>query len=185
MHVKIDWQKYKADILSRLDILSECQKFGIQFTTGPGATGYAQCLNPYKPEKHASCGVHVGNGPERGYLTMFNMTPGKEQSTSFWDLARDFHPTLAGSNFKQIQEFYAKQAGVKSPLPDQPPPTVEDVKRYQDGLTAEVREHLYKARGLSDASIEKYEIGWNPRQERITFPVYDSHRILKNIRFHS
>ena len=185
MHVKIDWQKYKADILSRLDILSECQKFGIQFTTGPGATGYAQCLNPYKPEKHASCGVHVGNGPERGYLTMFNMVPGKNQSCSFWDLARDFHPTLAGSNFKQIQEFYANQAGVKSPMPDQPPPTVEDVKRYQDGLTAEVREHLYKARGLSDASIEKYEIGWNPRQERITFPVYDSNRILKNIRFHA
>lgn len=43
--------------------------------------------------------------------------------------------------------------------------------RYHDGLPERVRQYLISARGISDAMIDKHQLGWNG--ERIAIPVRD------------
>ena len=56
----------KTEILARLDIQAEMAAIGIEFQGSASPNGWLKCLNPYKPEQHASCGVNVGSGPARG-----------------------------------------------------------------------------------------------------------------------
>jgi hypothetical protein len=179
------FQAKKAEVLSRIEIQSECEKFGIQFKGAISSTGWVPCLNPYRPEKNPSCGVNVGSGGQRGYFVAFNMNgkKGLSQAVSFWDLARDFHPTLCGLEFRDIFSYYADQVGVTLKK-TQKAPTQGHVDFYRQALSQEVLDYLHNQRGLNDDSIARYEIGFAQRRERVAFPVRD-HGELVNIRFHA
>jgi len=183
---RIDWNRQKDEILSRLDIRAECERMGIQFSGSPNSNGWIPCLNPYRPEKHPSCGVQVGNAGTRGFLVAFNgISQGNSrQAANFWTLCRDFHPEYLGMDYKSIIFGLAKKTGVSLGR-EVRPPTRDSVKFFRDQITREVREYLHNHRGLNDASITTFEIGWSDKRERLTFPVYDEDGHLVNIRFHA
>jgi hypothetical protein len=56
---------------------------------------------------------------------------------------------------------------------------------YQKLLTNEVRKYLRDNPRNKRKSIEKYQIGWSDKRERLTFPVYDKDGKLVNVRFHA
>lgn len=184
MTQKIDWDEKKREILSRIDIRSEMEGFGIRFAgSTPSSQGWVPVHNPYQRDRTPSAGVNVGSGDQRGYLVTFNQGEGIKTAVSFWDVARDFKPQLSGAEFYEILQHYGEQTGVK--LKTASPPKQENVEYYIRSMTREIRNYLHDQRGLTDASIEKYRIGWSPRRERLTYPVYDSHGMLVNIRFHA
>lgn len=182
---KINWEEKKAEILSRIDIKSEMLSFGIRVSDqSPTAAGWIPAHSPYNPDKHPSCGINVGSSSLRGYFTIFNQGT-SHASISFWDLAKDFSPEVSGGEFKEILYHYAKKTGVDLGAQAKKPPSMENVTFYRESLTQEVREYLHNHRGLSDASIEKYQIGWSVQRERLTYPVFTKDGELVNIRFHA
>ena len=182
-----DLAQIKSEILSRLNIQSEYENLGIKFVGHVNSSGWLPCHNPYKTDKHPSCGVCIGSGAQRGYLVAFNMNGGGKlgkpyASYSFWDVAMDFLPGSIG-DFKFILKHYADKTGVR--LKSYPPPKEENIAKFRAGITEEVRKYLHIKRGLNDASIEKYEIGWDLKKGRNTFPVRDEQGNLVNIRYHN
>ena len=180
-----DFKKARAEVLSKLDIRAECEKLGIIFQGRINRKGWIPCLNPYKKESNPSCGVQVNSGPSRGYLVAFNMNNSVKPhwAVSLFDLARDFGDI--GTEFHDILKHYADKAGVE--LPDEkksPAPTSEQIEEYTKALPESSREYLHQERGLTDESIEKYEIGYCKKRLRISFPVYDKKDELVNIRFY-
>lgn len=187
MSNKIDFKERTREVLLRLPFPStHINDLGIKVAEStPSSEGWLATHNPYKPDKNPSAGINVGSGPERGYLVTFNNAGGLSSAVSFWDLVRDLHPTLSGAKFYDILKHYAKKYGVDLNTKKAKPPKQENVEFYQKSLTKEIRAYLKDHRGLSAESIEKYKIGWSSRRERLTYPVFDSHGALVNIRFHA
>jgi hypothetical protein len=186
MPITIDWNAKKSEILGRIDVKAEAEEFGIRFAgSRPSATGWLPCHNPYQTDRTPSAGFNVGTGHQRGYLVMFNQGEGIRTAVSFWDLVRDFHLRFSGYEFRDILHYYADKTGVPLNLKTITPPTMEHVEHYQGSITDEVRRYLHDVRGLTDESVQKYRIGWATRRERLTYPVFDSHGVLVNIRFHA
>jgi DNA-binding transcriptional ArsR family regulator len=187
----INWEEKKKEILSKLDIRSELESFGIEFHGRVSSSGWIAATNPFKEDKHPSCGVYL----ETGFMKIHNMPGGKTKWT-FWDLAAEFLPLDAGGGdpFPEILKRYAKKVGVKldsrgrKKKEDYDPPTDDQILGYRGNLTKKVLGHLHSKRGFTDDSIKKYEIGWSldkGRAERNTFPVYDENGKLVNIRYHN
>jgi hypothetical protein len=181
---KKDW-RIKSEILAKLNLESIYESLGIKFKGKISASGWRQCLNPYKPEKNASSGIYLGSGRSRGLLKIFNSADTESSRTSFWQFSKDFHPELGSCKPMEIIKFWAKEASVSLNDGDKKPPTSENVEFYRKNLTNEVRKYLNEIRGLNDQFIEKYEIGWSVKRERLAFPVYDKDGELVNIRFHA
>lgn len=181
------WEGKKAEILSRLDIRAEFEAMGVRMAgQRPSSTGWIPVHNPYKMDRNPSAGINVGSGTARGYLKVFNAEGKERSSDSLFDVAMDFHPTLSGYDFKTILKHYGEKTGVEVRGPREvTPPTLENVQEFRNALSTEVRRHLHEHRGLNNESIEKYEIGFRKRDERLTYPVYDSNGQLVNIRFHA
>lgn len=184
--MKKDLDQIKTEILSQLNIQSEYEMFGIQFTDKPNSRGWIPCRSPYSPDKHPSCGVNISSGSYRGYLCVFNDngSHGKPHTAhSFWDVACDFLPD-AGGDFSFVLKHYAKKTGVKFGS-GRKPPTKMMVDEFMAALPQDAREYLNTKRGLSDESIKEYEIGFRRYDKRNTFPVYDASEELANIRYHN
>ena len=154
-----NWDLIKSEILARLNIESECQMMGVQFSGKPSAKGWWSCLNPYKPERYSSAGINIGSGGNRGYLVTFNNAGGIRFSINFFDFARDLNPALSGYDFKEVIAYYAEKTGVDTSGKVDKPPTANNIEFYQDSLTNEVRNYLRDNRGINEKSIEKYQIG--------------------------
>jgi len=181
-----DYDQIKSEVLSRMDIKNEFENLGVKFSGAPSASGWWPCSNPYRCDDHPSCGVNISSGPHRGYLCAFNQngTRGKPYASfSFWDVAIDFLPGSCG-DFSVVLGHYAEKVGVKF-ANERKPPTKEMVLQFMRDLPEDAREYLHSKRGLSDSSIEKYEIGFRKFDRRNTFPVYDAEGKLVNIRYHN
>ena len=181
----------KNDILSRLNIQAEYENIGIQFTTSPNKKGWIQCKNPYKIENRASCGINIDTGsPSAGFLVMFNMNGnnGKPKTMSFWDVMGDFKPGLNG-NFKTTFNYFAEKAGITllqaKRKKENRPPSQEYVDELIKDLTPDVRQYLRDKRGFTDETIERYQIGWDTKRKRNSYPVLDETGKIINIRFHN
>ena len=188
---KKDLDQVKIEILARLDIRAEFESFGVQCVGNPNRAGWLVCRNPYKKDQHPSASINIGSGSHRGYLVAFNSNgnAGKPYAAwSFFDVAMDFLPG-AGGDFKSVLRHYAETTGVQFQKEEDSPPTAELVKKFRDNITPEILEYLHTKRGLSDASIAKYEIGWSSSKSktdgRNTFPVYNREGLLVNIRRHN
>jgi len=181
----INWLDKKNEILSRINIESEYSKFGIVAEGSPNHAGWVPCKNPFKKDNIPSCGYNVGSGGPRGVLKIFNSQGETKDALSFFNMAYYFHPIVQGEPFKAIIYHYAKETGVELSASVQTPPTEKDVQHYQSQITPEIRQYLYEKRGLSDESIEKYQLGYSAKRKRIAYPVYDSSGNLVNIRFHA
>lgn len=77
---------------------------------------------------------------------------------------------------------------LKIPRPDGTKPTRPDidvglVREYHQRLmrlTGPIRDMLKERRGLTDATLKRFQLGWDG--ERITIPVYDEFNVLVNFR---
>jgi len=184
----------RTEILRRLDILAEFQAIGLRVATNaqPNANGWLKCHSLYRTDNNPSAGINVGDGFQRGIYVDFgeNGWGGK-----LW-LTKGIFNVLAeiGSIYVTGRDAYyilGKKVGVIQPIDKRvpkPSPTLDEVKRFQKNLTPEIRQFLQDKRGLSEASIAKFEIGWDPKRERNAFPVYAPAPVgktLVNIRFHN
>jgi putative DNA primase/helicase len=186
MATKKDFEQVKSEILSRIDVQREYELLGVKFSGRPSASGWLTCSNPWRKDVNPSCGVNISSGTYRGYLCAFNENGRRGKpyaSFSFWDVAADFLPGSCG-DFGFVLNHYADKMGVKFKN-ERRPPTKDMIVQFMRDLPEEAREHLKSKRGLSDESIEKYEIGFRKFDSRNTFPVYDSDGDLANIRYHN
>lgn len=101
----------KKEILSKLNLESEFQSFGIRMIGNPSPKGWVRCPSPFKPEKNPSCGVNIdGSSSYGGYLRIFNAS-GPQHAIGFFDLAAELGP-CSGKDFIDILKFYAEKTGV-------------------------------------------------------------------------
>jgi len=99
----------------------------------------------------------------------------------------DFKPGMGG-NWLKVLEYYAEQTNVKmikKKKRDIEPPSQAMVDRFIKKLTPDVRQYLRDKRGFTDETIEKFQIGWDPKRGRNSYPVFDKDGEVVNIRFHN
>ena len=186
----MDLEPVKTEVLSRLNIQNEYEALGIVFAGKPNSSGWLPCRSPYSPDKHPSCGVNISSGSYRGYLCVFNDngSRGKPHTAhSFFDVAADFLPG-AGGKFMYVLKHYAKKTGVEigSNGKGRSKALAEEyVKKLQASLAKSRKKQLFKDRGWTEATIEKFEIGFCPLRKRFSYPVRNESGALVNIRYHA
>ncbi|MBM4274995.1 MAG: hypothetical protein FJ134_11130, partial [Deltaproteobacteria bacterium] len=187
----------RNQILEKVDVLAEYMAIGIRIAKGakPNAAGWLPCHSFFREDKNPSAAINVGPDLKaKGIYVDFgeNGTGGKP-----W-LALGVFDMLAlhGPYIDRNQAFYAlgRKYGVitgeaKTGRRDKDqPPTLDDVARFKRNLTPEMIQDLRDQRGLTEASIARFEIGWDPSRERNTIPVWEPAPVgkrLVNIRFHN
>jgi hypothetical protein len=103
----------KKEILSKLNLKSEFESFGIKMVGGISPKGWIKCFSPFRPEKIPSCGVCIENSSTfAGYIRIFNNS-GPRQAIGFFDLALELNPLCSGREFIEILKIYADKAGVE------------------------------------------------------------------------
>jgi hypothetical protein len=179
--------KRSEGILALLDIEAELNQLGIETMGSINSNGWKAARNPFKSDKHPSCGVYLGSGRYRGYLVAFNMDGGYKAAWSFFDLAMELGPPQVRGDFKQVLRYYAEKTGVK--FKSYNPPKQANVDRYKTNLRENAPkkrlDYLHNERGLTDETLDKHEVGWDVKRERYAFPVRDIDGNLVNIRYHN
>jgi len=187
----------RNQILEKVDVLAEYMAIGIRIAKGakPNAAGWLPCHSFHREDKNPSAAINVGPDLKaKGIYVDFgeNGTGGKP-----W-LALGVFDMLAlhGPYIDRNQAFYAlgRKYGVitgeaKTGRRDKDqPPTLDDVARFKRNLTPEMIQDLRDQRGLTEASIARFDIGWDPSRGRNTIPVWEPAPVgkrLVNIRFHN
>jgi hypothetical protein len=106
----------KREILSKLNLQSEFQSFGIQLIGKPSPKGWIKCPSPFNPDKLPSCGVCIDNSSSyAGYLRIFNSS-GPRQAIGFFDLAAELNSACSGKEFIEILKYYADKTGIEFDL---------------------------------------------------------------------
>lgn len=106
----------KREILSKLNLQTEFESFGIKLVGKPSPKGWVKCPSPFAPDKLPSCGVCVDNSSSfAGYLRIFNSS-GPRQAIGFFDLARELSSACGGKEFIEILKYYAEKTGVECDL---------------------------------------------------------------------
>ena len=101
----------------------------------------------------------------------------------------DYLMLTSGKSFKDTLLDVGDRVGVPRPQVDRPthPPIPEDlIQQWVKNLWADdtALRYLRDKRGLSDATLKKYEIGWDPRRQRHTIPVRDKQGNVVNVRLY-
>ena len=61
----------KREILSKLNLQTEFESFGIKLVGKPSPKGWVKCPSPFAPDKLPSCGVNIDNSSSfAGYLDL-------------------------------------------------------------------------------------------------------------------
>jgi hypothetical protein len=103
----------KREILSKLNLQSEFESFGIKLIGKPSPKGWIKCPSPFNPDKLPSCGVCVDNSSSyAGYLRIFNSS-GPRQAIGFFDLARELSLACSGKEFIEILKYYADKVNIE------------------------------------------------------------------------
>jgi len=167
------WKKYKETILSKLsyrDIYSEIKN------QKEGTDGWITGLCPFHKDQHSSFAF---NKKTLVWCCFSNCGKGS---------AFDFLMQSSGMNFKDVLLQLGDKLNIPRPFQnvEKKPPIREDlVKRWIGSLDEEVRLYLREKRGLSDATIKKYQIGWDVKRQRNTIPIRDERGNLVNIRLYN
>lgn len=168
------WKKYKEAILAKIDdfsfLFSHLQK------QKPATDGWVTACCPFHNDKNPSFAFNR----KTGRWVCFSQC-GKGS-------AFDFVMHSSGRNFKDTLLDLGNKLNVPQPfqnLPKRPPIREELVRQWASSLNDEVRRYIREKRGLSDATIRKYQIGWDVKRQRNTVPIRDEHGNLVNIRLYN
>jgi hypothetical protein len=103
--------------------------------------------------------------------------------------ALDFLMNTSGMPFTDTLIQLGDKLGIPRPSPKTNRPPIKEslitqFVKYLDA-TEDVKRWLREKRGLLDAAIKKYEIGWFPERKRNTIPIRDERGNLVNIRLYN
>jgi hypothetical protein len=187
----------RNQILEKVDVLAEYIAIGIRIAKGarPNAAGWLSCHSFDREDKNPSAAINVGPDLKaKGIYVDFGETGvgGKPRlALGLFDML-----ALHGPYMDRNQAFYAlgRKYGVitgevrPGRRDKDQPPTLDDGARFKKNLTPEIIQNLRGQRGLSEASIARFEIGWDLSRERNALPVWEPAPVgkrLVNIRFHN
>ena len=179
----------RDEILRRLDLLAEFEKYGGRIPPGAITTpdGWHPVHSIDRVDEHPSAAINVGSDPgKRGIYV--DQAPTGKGAMSFFDMISRLPgaPWMMGG---EVYKHYAKMTGVDNgggeAKVERPAPTLTDVEGFQANLSPETRQFLKDKRGLTEDSLAKYRVGWCIKRQRNAFPVFDESGTLVNIRFHN
>jgi 5S rRNA maturation endonuclease (ribonuclease M5) len=171
------WKNYKETVLQRLDWQ---QIYGSLQNLKQGTNGYKTARCPLHDDSKNSFAFHekdlnwvcfagCGKGTVFDYLI-------RTQGGEFKE-----HLVILGDSLGiKRPEFESGNNGSETPIIDE-----ATVKEFCENLTPEVRQYLNEKRGITDATIHKYQIGWDPSRQRNTIPVRDVKGNVRNIRLYN
>ena len=168
------WKKYKESILAKL---SASEIYSDIKNQRESTDGWVTGLCPFHKDTRNSFAYH------RDTLAWVCFSPTCGKGSVF-----DFLMLTSGRNFKDTLTGLGEKLGIPRPyaeMPRRPPIREEMVKIWQANLNEEIRRYLREKRGLSDATIEKYQIGWDVKRQRNTIPIRDERGNLVNIRLYN
>jgi len=167
------WRRYKESILSQLtfhDIYGQIKN------QKDGTDSWVTGLCPFHNDKHSSFAF---NKKTLAWACFAGCGKGS---------AFDFIMHSSGRSFKDTLLELGDKLNIPRPFQKQikrPPIKEELVKQWANCLNEEVRRYLREKRGLSDATIKKYQIGWDVKRQRNTIPIRDERGNLVNIRLYN
>ena len=88
MFSQTEWREAGLEIIRRIDIEAECQRFAIEFTSDRhSASGWRECRALGREDRNPSAAVNVGDGVFRG---RYKDHAGEGLSLGFFELAGRF-----------------------------------------------------------------------------------------------
>lgn len=177
----------REELLRRLDLIAEFQKYGGRIGNQLSATGWQAVHSIDRVDDTPSAAINISSDPSQRGIYVDHAPTGKG-AKSFFDLIAQLpgSPWMMG---KEVYRHYLKVTGLDNgdgeEKPERPAPTLGDVEAFQKNLSPETKQFLREKRGLTEDSIAKYRVGWCLKRERNAFPVFDENHNLVNIRFHN
>lgn len=170
------WKQYKRAVLERIGDFSVL--FEGLAKPRPSTEGWVTALCPFHADKSPSFAFNRKTGKWCCFA-------GCGKGSAF-----DFLMQTAGLDFKEALLQLGDRHGVPRPFQEKPkrPPIREDlVREWVKHLWAneEVCRWLREKRGLADATLKKYQIGWDPKRQRNTIPIRDERGNVMNVRLYN
>lgn len=170
------WKRYKQAVLERVGDFSVL--FDGLAKQKPSTDGWVTALCPFHEDKNPSFAFNRNSG-------RWCCFAGCGKGSAF-----DYLMQTSGKSFKDALLEVGDRVGVPRPFPDKPPrPPIREalVKQWVSDLWADegVCRWLREKRGLSDATLKKYEIGWDPKRQRNTIPIRDERGNVMNVRLYN
>ena len=146
----------RDEILRRLDLLAEFEKYGGRIPPGAITTpdGWHPVHSIDRVDEHPSAAINVGSDPgKRGIYV--DQAPTGKGAMSFFDMISRLPgaPWMMGG---EVYKHYAKMTGVDNgggeAKVERPAPTLTDVEGFQANLSPETRQFLKDKRGLTEDS---------------------------------
>ncbi len=170
------WKRYKQAVLERI------RDFSVLFEDlakqRPSTNGWVTALCPFHEDKDPSFAFNRNSG-------QWCCFAGCGKGSAF-----DYLMQTSGLSFKDVLLDLGDRLGVPRPQPEKPPlPPIREalIKQWSANLWAneEVCRWLREKRGLADATLKKYEIGWDPKRQRNTIPIRDERGNAVNVRLYN
>ena len=170
------WKQYRQAVLDKV------HDFSILFEgvkkQKPTSDGWVMGLCPLHQDSNPSFGFNRKSGSWCCFA-------GCGKGSAF-----DYLMQTSGHGFKEVLLELGDQVGVPRPFSNRPPrpPIREDViKQWVTYLwdNEGVCRWLREKRGLSDDTLSKYEIGWDPKRQRNTIPIRDERGNVVNVRLYN
>ena len=170
------WKQYKQAVLAKIGDFSVL--FAGLDQQQPSTDGWVSALCPFHDDRNPSFAFN----PVTGQWCCF---AGCGKGSAF-----DFVMHDSGKGFKDVLLELGDRFGVPGPVPKRParPPIGEQpVKDWKTHLwsSEEVVRQLREKRGLADATLKQYDIGWDPKRRRYTIPVRDAKGHVVNVRLYN
>lgn len=170
------WKRYKQAVLERITDFSVL--FEDLAKQRPSTNGWVTALCPFHEDKDPSFAFNRNSG-------QWCCFAGCGKGSAF-----DYLMQTSGLSFKDVLLNLGDRLGVPRPQPEKPPlPPIREalIKQWSANLWAneEVCRWLREKRGLADATLKKYEIGWDPKRQRNTIPIRDDRGNAVNVRLYN
>ena len=179
----------RDEIIRRMDLLAEFQKYGGRVPPNAQVSpdGWIPVHSIDREDEHPSAALNIGNDPSKRGVYVDHAPTGKGVMSIFDALIRlPISPWMMG---KEAHRHYAAVTGVDggsgAAKREKIAPTMADVEGFQKNFAPETKDFLRDKRGLTEASLAKYRIGWCLKRQRNSIPVFDENGKLVNIRFHN
>jgi DNA primase len=171
------WMQYKATVLEKVDDFSILFE-GVTQQQSPTEDGWMTGLCPFHDDHTPSFAFNRTTG----HWCCF---AGCGKGSAF-----DYLMHTSGKSFKDTLLELGDRLGVPQPETDRParPPIPESlIQQWVKNLWADetVLRWLREKRGLSDATLKKYEIGWDSKRQRNTIPIRDERGNVVNVRLYN
>jgi len=171
------WSAYREEVLSRLraeDVYGDIER------QKPSGDGWVMGRCPWHADEHPSFAFN-------NQTLRWKCHAGCGEGDVF-----DYVMRVTGKRFGEVVTEMGDKVGLPRPgnsgrREERPPIGESQVESWHQALGKNEKAvgWLHERRGLSDATLEKYQIGWDSQRQRYTIPVPDENGKIVNVRLHS